>query len=165
MPDGLAGRSTRKLRSWTTRDARKRMIGLSVSMRCAGPESWTKVVHLPGYPSRARARARRRWRHHCRRSSRRNPERGFLTRGKEVPFFRKCLSRTDVCWMSRRVAEIREGAQHPTKCVATHVSQRDERYRSANPICCLVSFSFDSVVLLPVPLLCKFRFSRQKFAI
>jgi len=33
------------------------MIGLSVSMRCAGPESWTKVVHLPGYPSRARTRA------------------------------------------------------------------------------------------------------------
>lgn len=29
------------------RQVRKRMIGLSVSMRCAGPGSWIKVVHLP----------------------------------------------------------------------------------------------------------------------
>lgn len=29
------------------------MIGLSVSMRCAGPGSWIKVVHLPSYLSRA----------------------------------------------------------------------------------------------------------------
>lgn len=32
-------------------ETRKRMIGLSVSMRCAGPGSWIKVVHLPGYLS------------------------------------------------------------------------------------------------------------------
>jgi len=101
-----AGQSTRKLRSWTTRYARKRMIGLSVSMRCAGPESWTKVVHLPGYLSRA-------MRSIVEGSSSMKLEKDFL------------LPETDVI-ACRDVRLKSESAQHPYAALAR---QRDHRIR------------------------------------
>lgn len=43
----LADKFVNHIDNASVRQVRKRMIGLSVSMRCARPGSWIKVIHLP----------------------------------------------------------------------------------------------------------------------